>query len=65
MESINGGRKTIPPILILFGIQILEKWVQENDLDDNILLATSPIRYLNDELVLQLLKHFEIHNWNS
>lgn len=52
MKTINGGRKTIPPILILCNIQILEKWVQENDLDDNILLATNPIRYLNDELVL-------------
>ena len=26
VESISGGRKTIPAILILCGIQILEKW---------------------------------------
>ena len=39
VESISGGGKTIPPMLILCGIQILEKWAQENDLDDDILLA--------------------------
>ena len=57
--------RTIPPMLILCGIQILEKWTQENDLDDDILLATSPTGYSNDELALQWLKHFEIHNQKS
>lgn len=32
-------------MLILCGIQILKKWIQENDTNDNILLATSSIEY--------------------
>lgn len=43
VESISGRGKKIPPILILSGIYILEKWADENNLDDDILLATSPI----------------------
>ena len=65
VESISGGGKTIPPMLILCGIQILEKWAQENDLDDDILLATSLTGYSNDELALQWLKHFKIHSRKS
>lgn len=38
-------------MLILCGVHILEKWAEENDLDD-ILLATSPTGYSNDELAL-------------
>ena len=65
VESISGEGKTIPPIIILCGIFILEKWAKENDLDRDILLATSPTGYSNDELALQWLKHFEIHNRKS
>ena len=63
--SISGGGKTIPPMLILCGILILEKWAEENDLDEDILLATSPIGYSNDELALRWLEHFEIHSRKS
>ena len=52
MESISGEGKTILPMLILCDIQILKKWTYKNNLDDDILLATSPIRYSNDELAL-------------
>lgn len=55
----------MPPMLILCGIGILEKWVEKNDLDEDILLATNPIRYYNDELALQWLKHFEIRSRKS
>ena len=65
VESISGGGKTIPPMLILCGILILEKWAEENDLDEDILLATSPTGYSNDELALQWLEHFEIHSRKS
>ena len=61
VESISGGGKTIPSMLILCGIYILEKWTEENDLDEDILLATSPPGYSNDELALEWLEHFEIH----
>ncbi len=52
-------------MLILCDIQILEKWTQENDLDGDILLATSPTGYSNDELALQWLKYFKIHSRKS
>ena len=58
VASISGGGKTIPPILVLCGILILEKWAEENGLDEGILLATSPTGYFNDKLALQWLKHF-------
>ena len=62
VESISSGGKTISPMLILCGILILEKWAEENNLDQGILLPTSPTEYSNDELTLQWLKHFEIHS---
>ena len=65
VESISGGGKTIPPMWILCGILILEKWAEENDLDEDNLLATSPTGYSNDELALQWLEHFEIHSRKS
>lgn len=52
VNSISGDRKTILPILILCDIQILEKWIQKNDFNNNILLVSSPTRYSNDELAL-------------
>ena len=36
--SRSGGGKLIPPILILYRILILEKWAEENDHDEDILL---------------------------
>ena len=60
--------RAIPPLLGLYvacGILILEKWAEENDLDEDILLATSPTGYSHDELALQWLKHFEIHSRKS
>ena len=65
VESISGRGETIPPMIILYGILILKKWAEENDLDEDILLATSPTGYSNDELALQWLKHFEIHSQKS
>ena len=52
-------------MLILCGILILEKWAEENNLDEDILLATSPTGYSNDELPLRWLEHFEIHSRES
>ena len=48
VESISGGGVTIPPMLIVPGGYILNKWVQENDLDDDILLATTSSGYSDD-----------------
>ena len=52
-------------MLILYDIHILEKWAKKNDFDKDILLNTSFTRYSNDELALQWLKHFKIHNQKS
>ena len=52
-------------MLMLCGIPILEKWAEEKDLDEDILLATSPKEYSIDELALQWLEHFEIHSQKS
>ncbi len=54
-ESISGGGVEIPPMLILSGAPILEKWIQENDFDGDILLSTSRTSYFNDELDFKLL----------
>lgn len=52
VKSISGRKKTILSILVLCGINILEKSAEENEFDKNILLATSPTNYFNDELTL-------------
>ncbi len=36
--------------------------MQENDLDDDLLLATTESGYSNDEKVLDWLKHFDFHS---
>ena len=53
VESINVREKIITLMLIVCGILILEKWAEENDLDEDILLATSPTEYSNNKLALQ------------
>ncbi len=58
-ESISVGGVVIPSMLILSGALILEKLVQENDLDGEILLSTSPTGYFNDALAFKWLQHFE------
>lgn len=45
VKSISGGRKTIPPMFILCGNYILKKKAEENELVEDILLATSPNGY--------------------
>ena len=61
-ECISAGGQTTPSMLIFSGKQIKIKWALENDLDDEILLATSESGYLNDELAIQWLVHFEKHS---
>ena len=61
-ECISAGGWTTPSMLILSGKQIKIKWALENDLDDEILLATSESGYSNNELAIQWLVHFEKHS---
>jgi len=62
VEAISAGGAKIPPMLIIPGINILNKWMQENDLDDDLLLATTESGYSNDEKTFDWLKHFDFHS---
>lgn len=46
-------------MLILYDNFILERQIRENNLDKNILLAISFIRYFNNKLALQQLKYLK------
>ena len=60
-ETINGVGGDIPPMIIIAGVNILEKW-GHNDLAEDILLATSESGYSNDILALEWLRHFDFHS---
>ncbi len=62
VKTINAEREKISLMLIVFGINILNKWVQKNDLNDDLLLATTEFKYLNDEKIFDWLKHFDFHS---
>ena len=62
VKTINAEREKISLMLIIFGINILNKWVQKNDLNDDLLLATTEFEYSNDEKIFDWLKHFDFHS---
>lgn len=63
MSTYNPYGYDRPTALILCGILISEKWAEESDLDEDILLAWyQPHQIPPDELALHLLEHFEIRN---
>ena len=53
LECIGRGGDVLPNMLILSGQQHLEKWVEENNLDDDVALAVSDNGYSNDEISLE------------
>ena len=57
VETVYTDGSTIPPILILKGDVLLEKYFK-NDLENNTLLATSPSEYSNEGLAMKYLIHF-------
>jgi hypothetical protein len=59
VETIGADGSTIPPMLILKGDVLLEKYF-ENDLENETLLATSSSGYSNEGLAMKYLIHF--HN---
>lgn len=61
LECVGGGGDVLPNMLILSGKQHLEKWCEENDLDDNVAFAVSDSGYSNDEISLEWLEHFDKH----
>jgi hypothetical protein len=58
-ECISGGGRVIDPMVIFKGTNILNKYALENDLTNGTLFATSDTGYINDELAIEWLKHFD------
>lgn len=58
IEFINGVGQEILLILILIWIQVVES-LFNNNLDDGIAITKIVTKYTNNEISLQLLKHFE------
>ncbi len=65
VKMINAEREKIFLMLIVLEINILNKWVQKNDLNDDLLLATTESEYSNDEKTFDWLKHFDFHSWKT
>ena len=62
VKIISAEKEKISLMLIIFEISILNKWVQKNNLNNNLLLATIEFEYLNDEKIFDWLKHFNFHS---
>ncbi len=62
VKTISAEKEKIFLMLIILEINILNKWVQKNDLNDDLLLATTEFEYLNDEKIFDWLKHFNFHS---
>ncbi len=65
VKMINAEKEKILLMLIILEINILNKWVQKIDLNDDLLLATTEFKYLNDEKIFDWLKHFDFHSWKT
>lgn len=52
VKYIGSKGKTISLILLVFGIHILHKWCQHNNLDGNIIIGTTETSYVNDDTTL-------------
>ena len=55
---INSASKTILSRLLVFVINILDKWCQDNDLDGGTIISKTETCYANDDKALQKLQHF-------
>ena len=62
VKIINAEKEKISFMLIILEINILNKWMQKNDLNDDLLLATTEFEYSNDEKIFDWLKHFDFHS---
>jgi hypothetical protein len=58
IEAVNASGDSIPPAVILPGVQIFESWV-DNNLDGDTLLAVSATGYTDDLIGLRWLHHFD------
>ncbi len=62
VKTISAEKAKIFFMLIILEINILNKWMQKNDLDHDLLLATTEFEYSNDEKIFDWLKHFDFHS---
>ncbi|KAI1006773.1 hypothetical protein K3495_g1436 [Podosphaera aphanis] len=60
IEAISASGKTIPPMVILSGALLLEKFF-DNDLSDGVLFAMIESGYTNDMLSFKWVKNFDKH----
>ena len=61
VECVSVGGFSMPPMIVLQGKQILNKWVH-NNLNEDISLAVSDSGYSNDYLAYEWLVHFKLHS---
>ena len=62
VKTISAKKAKILLMFIIFEINILNKWVQKNDLNNDLLLVTTKFEYSNDEKIFDWLKHFDFHS---
>ena len=62
VECINPQGRVIPPLLILRGASVLDKFAINNRLPGNYLLGTSESGYNNDKIILDWIKHFDLYS---
>jgi hypothetical protein len=58
VESISAKGRVIPPFIIMPGIQIPSRWV-DNRLDENATIVTTPKGYIDDVTAQDFFDHFE------
>ena len=65
VDCIGSAGETVPPMLLVSGVNILHKWCQHNDLDGDIVIGTTETGYANDDTALECLQHFIDHTQNK
>ncbi len=60
IETISASGSYLPPMIIAIGKTWLESWFS-NDLPDATLFGLSENGYANDQLMLEYIKHFDMH----
>jgi hypothetical protein len=61
VESISADGRSIPPLIIIPGILIMESWFHEN-MTGQELVTVSPTGYTNEGICMIWLEHFIKHN---
>jgi hypothetical protein len=57
VEAVNAAGEVIEPMLVVTGVVLQERWFE--GLSDETLVGTSLSGYVNDELALEWIQHFE------